>query len=73
MNTHCDPIEMDLTQVDGNAFAIMGAWSKEARRQGRTPEEIKSVMDDARSSDYNHLLAVIASHTKAPEEPCDSW
>lgn len=73
MNIHCEPIEIDLTSIDGNAFAIMGAWRRQAKRQGRSDEEIKNVLDDAMKGDYNHLLAVIATHTNAPEEPCDSW
>jgi len=37
-----------------------------ARKQGRSPEEIKAGMDDCMSGDYNHLLedlTVLVGHT----------
>lgn len=53
-------VKMQLVELDGNAYSIiMGAFERNARRQGWTPEEIKVVIDDAKSSDYNHLLATI--------------
>ncbi len=58
---------MQLVGIDGNAFSIMGAFSSNARRQGWTSEEIKSVLDEAMSGDYNHLLATIASNVDEPE------
>ena len=58
---------MQLVGIDGNAFSIMGAFSSNARRQGWTSQEIKSVLDEAMSGDYNHLLATIASNVDEPE------
>jgi hypothetical protein len=60
-------VSMQLVGIDGNAFSIMGAFSSNARRQGWTSEEIKSVLDEAMSGDYNHLLATIASNVDEPE------
>ena len=60
---HCAPVELELVGIDGNAFFLMGAFQRAARKQGRTPEEIKAVMDDCTSGDYNHLLSVLFSHT----------
>lgn len=57
-------VELDLVSINGNAFAVMGAFSKAARRQGWTPEEIKVVMDEAQSGDYDHLLQTIISYTE---------
>tara|TARA_B100000809_G_C15008408_1_gene484026 strand:- start:363 stop:614 length:252 start_codon:yes stop_codon:yes gene_type:complete len=65
---HCEPVELELVGLDGNAFALMGAWKKTAHRAGRTPEEIRAVIDDCTSGDYNHLLGVLVEHTSAPPE-----
>ena len=58
---------MQLVGIDGNAFAIMGAFGSNARRQGWTQQEIKSVIDEATTGDYDHFLATIASHVEEPE------
>ncbi len=50
--------EYDLVGIDGNAYSIMGYVQKAMKEQGFSQEEINSYLDDAKSSDYNHLLAV---------------
>lgn len=60
----CDPVECELVGVDGNAFSLMGHWSKHARRAGRTKEQIDSVMKAAMNGDYDNLLCVLANHCK---------
>lgn len=60
---HCEPIKLNLVGIDGNAFALLGSWNRAARKQGRTPAEIKSVLDDSMSGDYNHLLQTLVKHT----------
>lgn len=52
-------IQGTLVWVNGNAFAIMGHFQREARRAGWTAEEIREVLDDAKSSDYSHLISTI--------------
>jgi len=47
---------VQLVGRDGNAFAIMGAAQKAARRAGWTPDEINEYLAEAKSSDYDHLL-----------------
>lgn len=59
---HCEPVKCELVGQDGNAFALMGHWQSCARKAGRTKEEIKAVLDDAMSGDYNHLLCVLDEH-----------
>jgi hypothetical protein len=61
---HCEPIELELVGLDSNAFALMGAFQKAARRQGRTPQEIKAVLDDCTSGDYDHLIETLVVHCK---------
>lgn len=47
-----------LVGVDGNAFAVMGYVRKAMKECGFDEQEIKAYLDDAMSSDYDHLLAV---------------
>lgn len=49
-----------LIGVDSNAFSVMGHFSKLARRQGWTKEQIDVVLDEAKSGDYDNLLATIS-------------
>ena len=59
---HCKPIKLKLVGLDGNAWALMGAFQSAARKQGRTREEIKAVLDDCTSGDYNNLLQTLVAH-----------
>ncbi len=72
-------IKLRLEGLDGNAFSLMGAFSNQARREGWTSEQIKEVLDDAQSGDYDHLLQVLIEHCEDPGElppegecPCDT-
>ena len=58
-------VRMNLVGLDGDAFALMGAFQKNARRQGWEREEIEKVLDECTSGDYNHLLSVLMAHTEA--------
>lgn len=55
-------VNLCLIGMDGNAFAIMGAFRRQAQREGWTKEEIYTVLEEAQKSDYNHLLSTIISH-----------
>ena len=54
-----DKVKMQLDGLDGNAFALMGAFSRNARRQGWTRDEIDTVLKECRSGDYDHLLCTL--------------
>ena len=58
---------MNLEGLDGNAFVLMGHFQRNARRQGWTNEQIKEVLDEAKSGDYNHLLATLMEHTETEQ------
>ena len=60
-------VVLDLTTVDGNAFAIIGAYKQAAKRQGFAKGYIDKVIEEARNADYNHLLITIMEATEAPE------
>jgi len=57
-------VELDLTTVNGNAFAIMGAFSRAAKQQGWSKEEIDEVINEAQSGDYDHLVQTIIHNCK---------
>jgi hypothetical protein len=57
-------IDLDLTEVDGNAFGLLAAFQRQARREGWNAEEIKLVLDDARSGDYDHLVGTLDAHCR---------
>jgi len=50
-----DKLKVDLTGIDGNAFAIMGVGAKALRKGGRGGE-VDAFMAEATAGDYNHLL-----------------
>jgi hypothetical protein len=60
-------VNLNLVGIDGNAFSVLGAFQKQAKREGWSKEEIKKVIDKATSGDYNLLLATIETHC----EPLD--
>lgn len=53
---------IDLSGEAGNAFALLGLASRFGKDLGFTPEKIKSVDQDMRSGDYDHLIAVFDEH-----------
>jgi hypothetical protein len=54
-------IEVELIGQDGNAFAIMGAVSRELKRAGVSKEERDAYFTEATSGDYDNLLRVTAN------------
>ena len=55
-------VQGTLVGVNGNAFSLMGHFKNLACRQGFNKEWIDSVLEDAMSDDYDHLLYTISSH-----------
>jgi hypothetical protein len=49
-------VEVQLSGVDGNAFAIMGAVASALRRHGVPVAEIDEYRRESMSGDYDHLL-----------------
>jgi len=47
---------VQLTGEDGNAFAIMGAVTREMKQFGVSREEIGKFREEAMSGDYDNLL-----------------
>ncbi len=55
-------VNLQLVGVNGNAFAIIGAFRRQAKNENWTDAEIELVQTEAISGDYERLLAVFATH-----------
>lgn len=52
------PLDVELVGLDGNAFSVIGALHRQARRQGWTEAERTALNDALTAGDYDHLLQV---------------
>ncbi len=59
MEVKVPDVEVQLTGVDGNAFAILGAVQRSLKKAGVDAEVSKEFLDEAASGDYDHLLATV--------------
>jgi hypothetical protein len=67
-------VNLNLVGLDGNAFNLLGQFQKQARKEGWTQDEIKAVMDEAQSGDYDHLLQTLMDHTNFDDiDEDDFW
>ena len=66
-----DKVRLSLEGLDGNAFALLGAFSRAAREQGWDGPSIKAVMDEATAGNYDHLLQTLIKHTVDPQPSDD--
>lgn len=60
-------VKLNLEGLDGNAFNLLGAFARAARRQGWTADEISQVTTEAKKSDYDHLLRTLIQYTDTEE------
>lgn len=51
-------VNLNLVGLDGNAFFLMGAFQRQAKKEKWTKEEIDAVLDECRAGDYDHLLSL---------------
>jgi len=54
-------LNLKLAGQDGNAFNLLGYFSKEAKKAGWSKEEISKVIEEAQNGDYEHLLSVLSN------------
>lgn len=52
-------VNLKLVGLNGNAFFLMGAFQRQARREGWSKDEIDAVLNECSSGDYDHLLATL--------------
>ena len=64
-------VNLDLTTIDSNIFAIFGAFSRQARREKWTQQEINAVLEEAKKHDYNHAIATISGYCLPEDETND--
>lgn len=57
-------VKLNLVGIDGNAFAVMGAFKRQAKKENWTDEEVNKVLTEAMSSGYTHLLQTIMSNVE---------
>ena len=53
---------LNLAGTDGNAYSVLGAWSRAARRAKWPADEIDRVKAEAMDGGYDHLLRTIAAN-----------
>ena len=57
-------VNLDLTTIDGNAFALMGAFRRAASNQGWANNEIKKVLTECQSGDYDNLVSTLMQYCR---------
>ena len=62
MQTKTERPTVQLTGTDGNAFAVMGACNRAAKKAGWTAAELSELRDEFTSGDYDHLLMTAQKH-----------
>lgn len=55
-------VSLALLRVDGNIFAVFGAFRQQAKREGWTDEEISAVFNQAKDADYDFALWTIMQY-----------
>lgn len=60
-DTRYPNIGVDLSNVNGNAHALIGTVSRALRRNGVGQEEIREFQDQAKSGDYDNVIQTIMS------------
>lgn len=49
---------LNLSEIDGNAFVIMGTASRALKRAGFSQEHIVKYKKEATSGNYDHLIQI---------------
>ena len=60
-------IKLELVGLDGNALVLMGAFSRQARKEGWAKDEIEAVMTECKRGDYDNLLRTLMAHCDSPD------
>ena len=61
-------VNLQLAGLNGNAFSLMGAFAKQAGREGWSHDEINQVLNEAQQGDYDHLLRTLDSRCEQRNE-----
>ena len=66
-------VDLNLVGLNGNAFALMGAFRSAAKKQGWEKDEIDYVLWKCTQSDYDHLLQTLIEYTEPFDEDEDDY
>ena len=55
-------VKLELVGIDGNAYALMGAFQRQARKEEWTKEDIDIVINECQAGSYDHLLRTLMRH-----------
>ena len=61
-------VKVDLTNIDGNAFSIMGHVIREMRRQKISQKDIDEYKRECMSGDYDNLLVTTMKYVDCEGE-----
>ena len=61
-------VSLNLVGLNGNAYALIGAFNRQARKEGWSQDEIDAVVTEAKNGNYVHLLATIENHCQSIED-----
>ena len=61
---HAEKVQFDIANSNGNAFALIGGWKRAARRESWSEDEIETVIAEAMSGDYDHLVQTIMGYSE---------
>ncbi len=61
-------VKLNLVGLDGNAFSLMGAFQKQAKREKWDQDEISYVIDKCTSGDYDNLLRTLMEYCDMDSE-----
>lgn len=60
-------LKLSTEGPEGNAHAIMSAFSKQAWTEGWSGPEIEAVLEEAMNGDNDHFMATIKNHCIEPK------
>lgn len=64
MATTLPTVKLNLLKCDGNAFFLMGSFSRAAKKAKWPQVEIDKVLKECMSGDYDNLLRTLLRNTK---------
>ncbi len=59
MTTTTKKLKLSLVGLDGNVFALIGAFRRQAKKEQWTADEISAVTDKAMSGNYSQAVATL--------------
>lgn len=59
-------VQLTLVGLNDNAYALMGAFDRAARRAKWPQADIDKVLAEAKSGNYDNLVATLAAHCEDP-------